>query len=772
MKVCPQCGKTYDDASGVCSDDNSTLTFLRSDPNDPMVGKLLDGKYRLVEKVGEGGMGSIYRAVHTEMGRTCAIKLLTAVSPGREDALARFKREAKMASSIDSPHAVTIYDFGASEDGTMFLAMEFIDGKPLSKIIAAERPLPLERVVKITSQIAEGLTAAHALGIIHRDLKPDNVMLTRKSGESDYVKVLDFGIAKTVAEDASDNLTKTGFVLGTPVYMSPEQLLGEKLDPRSDIYSLAIIVYEMLSGRLPFEGDNPQSVMMKRIMAEPIRLRNFAPKVSENIEIAVMEGLAREPNTRTPTVEAFAAGLRSAMMGQTQALGGRVTGKIEDGGGTQQWSVIQTRPDSGVAQTEYAQSQGPIQRPTAQPSAQPQTSASGGESQFHNTKPEAEPRPPSVHVQPQIADTRAAAFSEVSGQAPDKRGRSLLYAGGVLLLLGIGLGVYLINPFGGGKIRLTVRGAPSRAAVYLNDKLVGDTGADGTLTLSNVEDGAQLTLKRDGFSEFTAVLKDKPTGGSIEARMLPLEINQNGQMALVDAGPFEMGSDTDEADQRPAHTVNLPAFYIDQYEVTNLQYKQFCDATKHNPPPNPQKDPHYFEEKPDYPVLGIEFEDAQSYARWAGKRLPTEDEWEKAAGWDPVSNKKRRYPWGDTANVGYANIKTDQPSKVGANPKDKSAYGVYDMAGNAWEWVDSTWGPYAGSKDWVAQPEQATDSVVRGSIFLKVAPGGNVSDPARVSARNHLPRKFPEGMSTAVGIRCAISADDPRIQEAIAARNR
>src|SRR5712692_1791596 len=332
MKVCPQCGKAFDDPTEVCAVDRSQLILIEPTEADPMLGRLLDGRYRLIRKVGQGGMGAIYRAVHTEMTRTCAIKLLTAISPGKDDAIARFKREAKNSSRIDNVHAVTIYDFGEADDGLLFLAMEFIDGKPLSRVIAEQRVLPIERVVRMTDQIAEALAAAHALGIVHRDLKPDNIMITRKGSDTDFVKVLDFGIAKTVAEEGGDNLTKTGFVLGTPVYMSPEQLLGETLDGRSDIYSLAIIVFEMLSGRLPFEGDNPQAVMMKRVMSQPTRLRALAPFISESVERAVMAGLARNREARTADVEIFASELSRALHSGTQQMGAVVTSRLIEPG--------------------------------------------------------------------------------------------------------------------------------------------------------------------------------------------------------------------------------------------------------------------------------------------------------------------------------------------------------------------------------------------------------------------------------------------------------
>ena len=211
----------------------------------------------------------------------------------------------------------------------------------------------------------------------------------------------------------------------------------------------------------------------------------------------------------------------------------------------------------------------------------------------------------------------------------------------------------------------------------------------------------------------------------------------------------------------------LPSYYIDKYEVTNAQYKKFCDETHHAYPPNPPWDPNYFTGKPDYPVLGATFEDALAYASWAGKRLPTEAEWEKAASWDPVAARKRLYPWGDEFSASRANIATGQPVPVTEANKDLSPYGVFNMSGNAIEWVDAPYKPYDGNKK--ADPDyNLDDRVVRGATFLNTA-GYN---EARTSYRNHLPRVFPAGKSTPVGLRCAISADDPRIQSRLRERSK
>jgi len=252
MRACPKCYKKYENDKQVCPDDLCPLVAVEAGPLDLMPGKLIANHFLLVEEIGRGGMGSVFKAIHTEMGRICAIKFLTSVGANDEAALARFRREAQMASRIDNPHVVIIYDFGQMEGGTAYLAMEYVEGAPLSKFVARERPVSIERVVRIAGQIGAALEAAHRLGIVHRDLKPDNIMITQKGGQADFVKVHDFRIAKTDADDSADVITQGNIVLGTPVYMSPEQLAGGKLDGRSDVYSFALIVYEILGGRLQF----------------------------------------------------------------------------------------------------------------------------------------------------------------------------------------------------------------------------------------------------------------------------------------------------------------------------------------------------------------------------------------------------------------------------------------------------------------------------------------------------------------------------------------
>src|ERR1044072_7717592 len=220
-----------------------------------------------------------------------------------------------MASQIDHPNAVAIYDFGEAEDGLIYLAMEFVNGHPLSAISRKGGPLSLDRVVRIARQAAEALGAAHNLGIIHRDFKPDNIMVCDKPGRPDWVGGVDFGIAKRAVADAQQaGLTQAGFVLGTPLYMSPEQVAGEDLDPRSDLYSLALVVYEMLTGALPFDGGQTQSQMVKRLLDPPKPLNLARPQLAlpPAVESVIMRALARKPEDRHPSTKEFAEALERA----------------------------------------------------------------------------------------------------------------------------------------------------------------------------------------------------------------------------------------------------------------------------------------------------------------------------------------------------------------------------------------------------------------------------------------------------------------------------
>ena len=299
IKKCPKCGEEYKDTSTLCPLDGSVL----EKEGDTLIGRTLAGKYRVEEFVSEGGMGTVYRGTHILMDKTVALKVLNPALAADNVIVSRFSREARAASRISHPHAISVTDFGESEDGIVFLVMEFLHGRTLKEVVKTSGPLPLSRVVEIMRQVCGALEAAHAEGVIHRDLKSDNIMLLDLAQE-DWVKVLDFGIAKIQeAENEDPGLTAPDLIIGTPQYMSPEQCgHTSKIDARSDIYSLGVILYELLAGHVPFTGESPTAVMLKQIQEEPPDLlaeRNDVPPAVAQI---VKRALAKKPEDRFQTV--------------------------------------------------------------------------------------------------------------------------------------------------------------------------------------------------------------------------------------------------------------------------------------------------------------------------------------------------------------------------------------------------------------------------------------------------------------------------------------
>ena len=329
MKICPVCSTEYSDDVKFCPNDGQTLRAAA--PANDLVGQVVADRYHVVKKLGEGGMGQVYLAEHVKMGRRSAIKVMNPSMVHDPDAVARFNREASNASRITHPNVCAIYDFGETPDGLIYLAMEFIEGEPLTDLLERDGALPLARAADIFRQTADALQAAHDLGIVHRDLKPDNIMLTRRKGGGDTVKVVDFGIAKAVGGDESgQKVTKTGLVIGTPEFMSPEQLSGDTLDGRSDLYSLALVLYRMLTGKLPFEATTVQETMIKRLTDEPTTLAAARPDLAfpPGLQPVLDTALARTPAERYQSVAKFAADI-GAITGRPGTGGGSVPQKTQ-----------------------------------------------------------------------------------------------------------------------------------------------------------------------------------------------------------------------------------------------------------------------------------------------------------------------------------------------------------------------------------------------------------------------------------------------------------
>ncbi len=280
----------------------------------PLIGQVVGGRYHILELIGEGGMGVVYKA-EQRLGSTLrkvAVKTLHAELSRDPSITARFHREVGTVAQLEHPNTVRVYDFGSTDDGTLYIAMEFLDGKPLNRVIETEGPLEPRRVAHLIRQVAGSLDEAHRQGIVHRDLKPENVLLIERAGEKDVVKLVDFGIAartESADREKEQKLTQQGMVLGTPPYMSPEQFTGKHLDARSDVYSLGIMAYEMLTGQLPFQADTPWQWATHHMTSQP---RSFdelpsGSQVPEALRRTVLKALAKDPRERQSSAGQFYA---------------------------------------------------------------------------------------------------------------------------------------------------------------------------------------------------------------------------------------------------------------------------------------------------------------------------------------------------------------------------------------------------------------------------------------------------------------------------------
>jgi len=296
-------------------------------PKDPFIGReILGGEYLILEKIGTGGMGSVYKASQPAMNRMVAIKILHPKLANRKDLTSRFRREARAMSQLTHPNTVKVFVYGElEEDGSLYIVMEMLEGKNLNQAVRKDGPIPRERAIPILIQVCGALQEAHELGIVHRDLKPENIFLSKQGGIADYPKVLDFGLAKVTErqmQPGSIILTQEGMVFGTPEFMSPEQAQGKTLDARSDIYSLAVILYEVLTGKLPFSAKSPMEYIQKHVTEPIIPLSERVPdrRFPKELDDVLARALSKKPEQRYQTAAEFAEALRPFGGAAAQAL--------------------------------------------------------------------------------------------------------------------------------------------------------------------------------------------------------------------------------------------------------------------------------------------------------------------------------------------------------------------------------------------------------------------------------------------------------------------
>ena len=417
MKACPSCGARSDDAARFCLECGYAYEASSAEVVDPWQGRMVAHRFRIVRKLGDGGMGEVFCAEQVPMGRQVAVKVLRQSLSDDPEQVARFKREAQAASQLRHPNTIIVHDFGQDEDGTLFLAMELLEGEPLADVLEREGTLDPERAARIMAQVCASLQEAHQRGMVHRDLKPENIFLTDR-GSPDFVKVLDFGIAKVTQGSKGEKLesiTRAGAVFGTPHYMSPEQIKGEELDARADVYALGVILYRMIAGHLPFNASTVMEMLTKHLTAEPAPIERSVGKGDQaaraRLEAVALRALSKLPDQRQSSAVAFVEDLMAAMPGISLTS---ITGL------TPVASVTPSLPVSEVARAVAAPVAKPIAalaatagvapitqsgpastaRPLATPSATPGVSPSATPSAMPSATPGAMPRPPLQPMQP------------------------------------------------------------------------------------------------------------------------------------------------------------------------------------------------------------------------------------------------------------------------------------------------------------------------------------------------------------------------------------
>jgi serine/threonine-protein kinase len=578
------------------------------------------GRYELRGELGRGGMARVYRAYDPNFRREVALKVLTGALLDDEEFHARFRREAETIAALEHPAIVPVYDFGEHE-GQPYLVMRLMPGGSLADRLT-HGPLPDDQVLRVLGQLAPALDYAHAAGVIHRDLKPGNVLFDQAGNA--YLG--DFGLAKLAV--GGTQLSATG-LMGTPAYMSPEQARGEKdLDARTDVYALGAMMYQTLTGRLPYDADTPIGVALKHVTDPVPTLRETRPDLPAACEQVLATAMAKLRDRRYATASALVRALGQAM-----------------------------------------------------------TRGAGPE-------PPSRPEPLATWVDPERAPAPIPGASLKAAPAARRMTGVWLGVGAAaLVVLGLGaLGVSwvvfnLINP---------ASATPTVAALVTATAELPVTEPAPTEAVTREAPGTDpAPIASATLAVATAAPSATPAYEPGQTRVV--DTNQNTQV-FVPGGTFIMGRDDGPADERPAHEVTLADFWLDQSEVSNFQYSLCVVSGACTEPAQPGSitRPVYYgdPEHNQYPIIHVSWVQADQYCAWAGRRLPTEAEWERAARGDDG----RLYPWGNDApnperlNFGASGFGDTRPILDYASAS-ASPYGIWNMAGNVWEWVADYYDP-------------------------------------------------------------------------------
>jgi serine/threonine-protein kinase len=709
MKECNLCKKCYADEVTTCpSDGTLTIHTITGEP-------VLEGKYHLECRLGQGGMGVVYKARHSYLKTLHAIKIILPDLVGNDPQLVtRFRQEALAAAAIRHQNVVGVSDYGVISGALPFLVMEYVEGESLHDLLAREKKLTPEAALELMTAICAGVGAAHHQGIVHRDLKPLNIMICKdKATLGESVKILDFGLAKIKSGELLGSFiqAQTTGLMGSPYYMAPEQWSDDDLDSRSDIYSLGVMLFQMLAGDVPFKGSSIPAIMKKHISDPPPTFAEIGVTVSPDLESAVRHTLQKDPRLRTPAVEILVAELRDAILPTLNTAPNLpqslpvsslsiLTKPAQSSIFVDNVSVGQSR-DDGWLMLEGVQSGNHHLR----------VSHSGFEDWLGDVVCDGKPQRVLAELKAGRGSETAAIPkpqpSELSGEKTGAVQNPNLYA--TQIEPRAADKTFAQNMVTGTQ-NVSVESTPAKKSVF-SPLVLGIIGICGLLLLGILGTGGAYMLGFIGGKPTDPGSTVSPTPGTSPGPLVRAE------MIAIPAGTFRMGRNDGDVKERPEHQVTVGAFQMDRTEVTNAEYLQFVTA-KGYPAPN-----HWVNGKPvegteNMPVRFVSQEDAEAFAKWRSERdgltyrLPTEEEWEYAA---RNGDRNNLYPWGNdwAAANAVMGVSDSEPANVGSKPGGSNIWGVADLIGNVWEWTSTEINAYPGSKAEV-QKQAEKRIVVRG----------------------------------------------------------
>ena len=684
---------------------------------------VLEGKYHLECRLGQGGMGVVYKARHAYLKTAHAIKVILPDLVGNDPQLVtRFRQEALAAAAIRHQNVVGVSDYGVAQGTMPFLVMEYVEGESLHDLLEREGKLSPERAFEVMSAIAAGVGAAHHQGIVHRDLKPLNVMICKdKATMAEGIKILDFGLAKIKSGELLGSFiqAQTTGLMGSPYYMAPEQWSDEDPDARADIYSLGVMLFQMLAGDVPFKGSSIPAIMKKHLSDAPPPLRDFGVEIPPPVELAVRHTLEKEPDKRTATVEDLIDEMRSAVgihFSQTGGTGtlGAITSRTLSVSNlnlltnppnskvfVDQVAVGQSRPD-GWFLLEGLQSGSHHLRVSREGYADWESSVvlDGNSKQLiadlktADDENSANPIPrPTFETMPGVLHPLKSAAPENS--VPPNAAQTGNYQTAQ-------------NTFQESNLPPTAPpteqpavAAPVAAKSFFSPLVLAITGIAGLLILGIVGIGGAYMLGFIGRAD------DNTAVGNRDAVVVPK--NQNAlvkiiksEMVKVPGGKFRMGRSDGLPFERPEHEVDVKDFWMDKTEVTTAEYADFVNETGYAPTPANWENGKPLAGTENLPVRFVNTADVEAFGQWRSKRdgvtyrLPTEEEWEYAA---RNGNADNLYPWGDKYEKSCAVLDEadTKPEPVGSRKCGENKWGIQDLIGNVFEWTSSRTALYPGN---------------------------------------------------------------------------